>query len=95
MPLLADDYQVIVIELRGIGGSDKPLAGYFKKGMAGDVSALLDQLGIEHTKIAGHDVGAAVAFSFATHFPEKTEKLSVGIKGSSRVRPFYTGREAP
>ena len=75
MPLLAESYQVIVVELRGMGGSDKPMAGYSKKGMANDVAALLDKLGIERTHIAGHDIGAAVAFSFAAHFPEKTEKL--------------------
>lgn len=75
MPLLADRYQVMVVELRGMGGSDKPMAGYSKKGMAGDVAALLDKLGIERTNIAGHDIGAAVAFSFAAHFPQKTEKL--------------------
>ncbi|GAB2557904.1 hypothetical protein GCM10027085_56380 [Spirosoma aerophilum] len=75
MPLLAESYQVIVVELRGMGSSDKPITGYSKKGMAGDVSALLGQLGFERTYIAGHDIGAAVAFSFAAHFPEKTEKL--------------------
>lgn len=75
MPLLADKYQLIVVELRGMGSSNKPMTGYSKKGMAGDLSALLDQLGIERTYIAGHDIGAAVAFSFAAHFPQKTEKL--------------------
>ncbi|NEU70207.1 alpha/beta hydrolase [Spirosoma agri] len=75
MPLLADRYQVIVVELRGMGSSDKPMAGYSKKEMAGDVAALLDKLGIERTSIAGHDIGAAVAFSFAAHYPQKTEKL--------------------
>lgn len=75
MPLLADRYQVIVVELRGMGSSDKPMKGYSKKGMAGDVSALLEKLGIERTYIAGHDIGAAVAFSFAAHYPQKTEKL--------------------
>lgn len=75
MPLLADRYQVIVVELRGMGSSDKPIAGYSKKGMAGDVSALLQHLGIERAHIVGHDIGAAVAFSFAAHFPENTEKL--------------------
>ncbi|AUD05927.1 alpha/beta fold hydrolase [Spirosoma pollinicola] len=75
MPLLADSYQVIVVELRGMGSSDKPMTGYSKKSMASDVSALLDQLDIERTYIAGHDIGAAVAFSFAAHFPQKTEKL--------------------
>lgn len=75
MPLLADSYEVIVVELRGMGSSDKPMTGYAKKEMATDVATLLDALNIERTNIAGHDIGAAVAFSFAAYFPHKTEKL--------------------
>lgn len=75
MPTLVDRYQVIAVELRGMGSSDKPMGGYSKKVMASDVAALLDQLGIGRSSIAGHDIGAAVAFSFAAHFPHKTKKL--------------------
>ena len=75
IPLLADRYQLIVVDLRGMGSSDKPQAGYSKKAMAGDIAALLAKLGIDQTNIGGHDIGATVAFSFAAHFPEKTAKL--------------------
>ncbi|WP_255720967.1 alpha/beta fold hydrolase [Spirosoma oryzicola] len=58
-----------------MGSSAKPPTGYTKKAMAGDVAGLLDQLGIGQANIAGHDIGAAVAFSFAAHFPRQTSTL--------------------
>ncbi|WP_205624346.1 alpha/beta fold hydrolase [Dyadobacter crusticola] len=75
MPLLADKYQVIVVELRGMGSSDKPISGYTKKEMAGEVTVLLDELGIGRAHIGGHDIGASVAFSLAAHFPERINNL--------------------
>lgn len=45
MPSLAQQFRVIVVDLRGMGGSDKPTAGYDKKTMASDVYQLMLQLG--------------------------------------------------
>jgi len=75
MPILAEKYQVIVVEMRGMGNSAKPLQGYEKKNMAQDVEALVNQLGFDRIYIGGHDIGAHVAFSFASNYPHKTAKL--------------------
>lgn len=75
MPILAKKYSLIVIDLRGMGSSDKPLEGYSKKIMAMDVLSLVTQLGYKKVNIAGHDIGASVAFSYAANFPENTDKL--------------------
>lgn len=75
MPILAKKYSLIVIDLRGMGSSDKPLDGYTKKSMATDVLSLITQLGYEKVTIAGHDIGASVAFSYAANFPKNTDKL--------------------
>lgn len=77
MPLLAEHYQVIVVDLRGMGGSDKPAAGYEKKNMATDIFELVRQLGFEKVHIAGHDIGAHVAFSFAANYPAATSKVVI------------------
>lgn len=75
MPILAEKNCIIVVEMRGMGSSDKPADGYEKKNMAKDIFELVKKLGYEKVNIGGHDIGAHVAFSFATNFPETTSKL--------------------
>lgn len=75
MPLLAAKYRVIVVEFRGMGSAGKPAGGYDKKTMAKDVYELMHQLGHQKVYIAGHDIGAQVAFSFAANYPAATSKL--------------------
>lgn len=77
MPILANKYHVIVIEMRGMGGSAKPNDGYEKKNMAKDIFELLQKLGFENVHIGGHDIGAHVAFSFAANFPETVGRLII------------------
>tara|TARA_R110002033_G_scaffold142072_1_gene180512 strand:- start:1540 stop:1911 length:372 start_codon:yes stop_codon:yes gene_type:complete len=69
MPILAEKQCVVVVEMRGMGSSDKPAEGYTKKNMAKDIFELTKILGYEKVNIGGHDIGAHVAFSFATNFP--------------------------
>ena len=75
MPALAAKYRVIVVDIRGMGSSDKPAGGYDKKTMARDIYELVRQLGLQKVNIVGHDIGAQVAYSFAANHPEATEKL--------------------
>lgn len=77
MPALAKKYRVIVVDIRGMGSSDKPAGGYDKKTMAHDIYALVRQLGYKKINIAGHDIGSMVAFSFAANHPEATAKLAL------------------
>ncbi len=75
MPILAEKYCIVVVEMRGMGSSDKPANGYEKKNMAKDIFELVNKLGFEKVHICGHDIGAHVAFSFASNFSETTSKL--------------------
>lgn len=77
MPLLASKYYVVVVEMRGMGSSDKAVSGYEKKNMAKDIHELVKILGFEMVNIGGHDIGAHVAFSFAANHPETTSKLII------------------
>ncbi|MFD2937367.1 alpha/beta fold hydrolase [Spirosoma flavum] len=72
---LAQRYRVILVDLRGMGSSDKPLVGYDKKTMAQDIYELTRHLGLEKVSLLGHDIGGMVASSFAFNYPEATEKL--------------------
>jgi pimeloyl-ACP methyl ester carboxylesterase len=75
MPALASSYRVIVVDIRGMGSSDKPAGGYDKKTMASDIHQLIKQLGYDKVNIAGHDIGSQLAFSFAANYPTATTKL--------------------
>jgi pimeloyl-ACP methyl ester carboxylesterase len=77
MPLLSADYDVIAVDLRGVGGSDKPKSGYDKKTSAQDIKALMDELGIKKANIVGHDIGGMIAYAFAAQFPEMAESITI------------------
>ncbi|MGI4865974.1 MAG: alpha/beta fold hydrolase [Janthinobacterium lividum] len=72
---LAQYFRVLIVDIRGMGSSDKPAAGYDKKTMAQDIYELLRHLGIAKAVLLGHDIGGMVASSFAFNYPEATEKL--------------------
>lgn len=77
MPLLAKHFHVIVVDIRGMGSSDKPAVGYEKKNMALDIYKLVQKLELDNIYIAGHDIGAHVAYHFAVSFPEIASKAII------------------
>lgn len=77
MPSLAEHFTVIAADIRGMGSSGKPDGGYDKKTMAADILALSKKLGYERINIAGHDIGAMVAYAFAANYPNATLKLAL------------------
>jgi pimeloyl-ACP methyl ester carboxylesterase len=77
MPLLSADYDVIAVDLRGVGKSDKPKDGYDKKTSAQDIKNLMDELGIKKANIVGHDIGGMIAYAFAAQFPEMAESITI------------------
>jgi pimeloyl-ACP methyl ester carboxylesterase len=72
---LMRDHRVIVPDLRGLGLSSKPTAGFDKKTQAGDVAGVLAALGVEQIDLVAHDIGNMVAFQFAAQQPERVRRL--------------------
>ncbi len=75
VPFLAEHFQVITFDNRGVGQSDKPAGPYTAQMLAADTAGLLDALGIEKAIIAGHSMGGFIAQAMALDFPQKAEKL--------------------
>jgi pimeloyl-ACP methyl ester carboxylesterase len=75
--LVEAGFKVIVPDLRGYGGSDKPegVEPYNLLFLAGDVLGVLDHLGIERAHIVGHDWGAALAWAIASVAPDRVDHL--------------------
>jgi epoxide hydrolase 4 len=78
-PLAAAGFRVIVPDQRGYNKSGKPrgVASYALSRLTSDVIALADQLGQERIFLAGHDWGAAVAWSVALLHPQRVAKLAI------------------
>ena len=75
-PRLAQDFRVVLADLRGYGESSKPPtatdhAPYSKRAMARDLVALMQRLGFEQFFVAGHDRGARCAYRMALDHPER------------------------
>jgi pimeloyl-ACP methyl ester carboxylesterase len=77
MPTLARDFQVIAVDQRGIGLSDKPRDGYDTATLAGDLVALMDALGHERFAMYGTDTGMPIAYALAADHPDRLARLVV------------------
>ena len=78
-PLASAGLRVIVPDQRGYNLSSKPfdVASYAIPELVSDVMAIADQLGQQEIFLAGHDWGAAVAWSAAILHPERIAKLVI------------------
>lgn len=72
---LAGEYELIGIDLRGRGDSDKPESGYGLDAHAGDVVRVLDHLGLEDAVLVGHSMGAFVSLQVALSYPGRVRSL--------------------
>jgi pimeloyl-ACP methyl ester carboxylesterase len=76
LPLLAQSHSLVAVDARGYGESDKPYAGYDGLTIAGDLRAIMQQLGHARYFVMGHDMGALPALLLAATQPE--EVLGLG-----------------
>ena len=88
MPALARDFEVIAIDQRGRGLSDKPAAGYDTGTLAGDLVALMAALGHERFAVVGHDTGFAISYALAADHPDRVDRVALAeIPGSPGAAP--------
>lgn len=77
---LAERYRVICPDLRGFGWTAAPAGRYRKAELAADVVALLDALGIDRVRLAGHDWGGYVGFLLCLDQPARVSHfVAAGI----------------
>jgi haloacetate dehalogenase len=81
-PALAERYAVVLADLRGYGGSDKPdprgdAAAYAKRAMALDQVRLMAALGHGRFAVVGHDRGGRVAHRMALDHPDRVSAVAV------------------
>jgi len=82
MPVLAEHYTVVALDLRGAGHSDCPQSGYDKASLAEDVHGAMVVLGFSRYAVCGHDIGAMVALALAFTHREAVTRVAI-LDGAS------------
>ena len=75
VPVLAQNYQVIVIDSRGHGRSTRGPQPYGYELMASDVLGVMDKLNIQKAAIVGWSDGAIIGLSLAMNHPDRVARL--------------------
>jgi pimeloyl-ACP methyl ester carboxylesterase len=81
IPTLSQDHKVIAVELQGHGRTSDRDTPITYEGMAADVAALLDQLGIEKAALFGYSMGGALAIRLAIDHPDKVTRIVAASAG--------------
>src|SRR5215212_12200 len=77
MPELARDFEVIAVDQRGMGLTEKPAGGYDTGTLADDLVALMDALGHQRFAVVGHDTGMPIAYALAADHPDRVERVAL------------------
>jgi pimeloyl-ACP methyl ester carboxylesterase len=79
IPVFAQNFQVVALDLRGYNDSDKPEAqsAYVMSEFIKDVEGVIRALGYRTCTLIAHDWGGAIAWNFADAYPDMVEKLIV------------------
>ena len=78
IPLLAEKFTVIAVDLPAIGDSSIPADNKIDMITAAkQIHDLVRSFKIDKVRVVGHDIGLMVAYAYAAQFPSETEKLAV------------------
>jgi pimeloyl-ACP methyl ester carboxylesterase len=82
---LARDHRVITVDLRGYG--ETPVEAAAKYSDAGDLLAVLDELGVERVEAVGASYGGYVVQQAASRQPERFSRLVLICAPTDNVQP--------
>jgi len=77
VPLLTDQFELIIPDLRGFGESTTGDTAATMDTFVSDVARLVDHLGFEKAALAGHSMGGYVALAFAKKHPDRVRGLGL------------------
>ncbi len=80
VPLLENDFDIIMPDLRGFGESEGAEGIYGMADLAADIAGMLSALGVWQAAVTGHSMGGYVALAFARAYPQRT--LGLGLISS-------------
>jgi pimeloyl-ACP methyl ester carboxylesterase len=93
LPVLSEQYKVIVFDNRGVGLSGKPNTPYSIELMAEDARAVLDAAGVDSAHVYGISMGGMIAQRFAVNYPDRVRSLILGCTTSGGEKHVQPGAE--
>jgi len=81
---LAEQFQLILMDNRGTGNSDKPQEGYSIEAFADDCAGVIAGLGLSAVHVFGVSMGGMIAQRLATRHPRKVRGLALGCTNCGR-----------
>lgn len=72
---LADAFDLIMVDARGHGYSDKPASGYSSTDHAADIAGLIGALDLGQPALIGHSMGAATVAQLAADYPHLVQRI--------------------
>ena len=75
LPGLAERFDVILFDNRGIGASDAPPGPYTAAEMADDAVRVLDEAGVERAHVVGTSLGGMIAQELSLSHPARVDRL--------------------
>jgi pimeloyl-ACP methyl ester carboxylesterase len=78
-PRLELRFRLIMPDLRGFGGSDRPqeVSAYHSSVIIADVLALADVIGVPRFSLVGHDFGGVIAWMAAQQHADRVDRLAI------------------
>ncbi|APU29333.1 3-oxoadipate enol-lactonase [Ectopseudomonas alcaliphila JAB1] len=81
IPVLAQHYRVLALDVRGHGRSDKPRETYRIADFAEDVAALIEHLQLPPVHLVGISMGGMIGFQLGVDRPELLRSLTIVNSG--------------
>ena len=96
LPGLAERFDVLSLDNRGIGESDAPPGPYTVEQLAGDAVQVLDEAGVERAHVVGTSLGGMVAIELALTAAERVDRLVLACTtpGGANAHPMPQGTVA-
>ena len=94
LPRLAARFKTIIFDSRGTGRSDKPDIPYTADMMVGDITGLLDAVGVGAAHVFGVSMGGMIAQELALRYPGRVKKLVLGCTSCGGPHAIGSSPEA-
>lgn len=72
---LEDEFTVVTYDLRGTGGSGRPVGPYSLEDFVGDLRELIEELGLERPSLVGHSLGGTIVLAYAGTYPDEVSAV--------------------